>query len=62
MAGEEVIITRYGALVVEVRPAPHAGVSATREAYEQLRAGRIRSAGAPSSVKLLELIYDKPEV
>ena len=61
MAGEEVIITRHGAPVAEIRPAPTAGASSTSEAYERLRAGRIQLAGAPSSVELLDLVYEQPD-
>lgn len=65
LAGEEVIITRHGKPVVELRPAV-AAKSAPGErstAFARLRAHRIRlPPGAPTSVALLNMIYDEPNV
>ena len=60
--GEEVIITRHGAPVAELKPT---GTSAVRKGgpatYAWLRARRIsRPAGRRSSVELLNEIYDEP--
>ncbi len=65
MAGEEVVITRHGKPVVELRPTV-AAMSAPEErsaAFARLRARRIRLApGAPTSVELLNMIYDEPNI
>jgi len=63
LAGEEVVITRHGKPVVELRPT--LGVAADRPvgtaAHERLIAGRVRLKGAPiTSVELLNQMYDEP--
>ena len=63
LAGEEVVITRHGKPVAELRP-----VAAVRHpptdpaaAHARLVAHRITlPPGAPNSVELLNLIYDEP--
>jgi prevent-host-death family protein len=65
LAGEEVVITRHGKPVVELKsaaaPAPTAKASAA--ALERLLAHRVKlPKGAPNSVELLRLIYDEPDV
>lgn len=60
MAGEEVIITRHGKPVAELRPTS-TSAPATPTSYAQLIAGRIKPKGpAPNSVELLNMIYDDP--
>jgi prevent-host-death family protein len=61
MAGEEVIITRHGKPVAELRPTAGKAPEATATSYQQLIAGRITPKGkAPNSVELLNMIYDDP--
>jgi prevent-host-death family protein len=64
MAGEEVIITRHGKPVAEIRPAPIAPPAspASRAAmFEWLASRRLKlPEGAPNSVELLNMIYDEP--
>jgi prevent-host-death family protein len=64
LSGEEVIITRHGKPMVELRPATTAPANTTvTAAHERLLAGRVKlPAGAPTSVELLNLIYDEPKV
>ena len=64
MAGEEVIITRHGKPVVELRPtaAPEPDADARRAGHDWLR--QRREAGPTltvSSVELLNQMYDDPE-
>ncbi len=62
LAGEEVIITRHGKPVAELRPAPVRSPAAKAAFYDWLDARRSTLEGAPiSSVALLNLIYDEPE-
>ena len=60
--GEEVIITRHGKPVAELRATPAPLKMPTREGLEKLRAGRdaLGSVGI-TSVELLNLIYEDPE-
>ncbi len=62
LSGEEVIITRHGKPMVELRPAtPVASATTLAAAHERLLSGRIRTReGAPTSVALLDMIYDEP--
>lgn len=61
LAGEEVIITRHGKPVVELRPASVADSAGKAAALERLLAHRIKPPpGTPTSVELLNLIYDEP--
>ena len=61
MAGEEVIISRHGKPMVELRPAKAAHAPANTAAHERLLSGRaVLSGPAPTSVELLNLIYDEP--
>ena len=64
MSGEEVIITRHGTPVAELRPATQGvgieGGSSARAAHERLFAALVTVPGAPTSVQLLDLIYDDP--
>ncbi len=60
MAGEEVIITRHGKPTVELRPAIVPRPETAVAAYQRLRAARVKAPpGAPTSVELLNLIYDE---
>lgn len=62
MAGEEVIITRHGKPVVELKPTAKPLKTPTREAFEWLRARReARESVGITSVELLNLIYEEPE-
>ncbi len=63
MAGEEVVITRHGKPVAELRPAVVGGSrKASPAAHERLLSGILRPApGAPTSVELLNMIYDHPD-
>lgn len=64
MAGEEIVITRHGKPVAELRPAGAARhpVTDPAAAYARLVAHRISlPPGAPNSVELLNLIYDEPD-
>lgn len=62
VAGEEVIITRHGKPVAELKPAVAPDPKAVAAAHARLRARRIKlPPGAPTSVELLNLIYDEPE-
>jgi len=60
LAGEEVIITRHGKPMVELRPAtPAVSAGALAAAHERLLSGVVKlPAGAPTSVELLNMIYD----
>ncbi|HEX3972593.1 MAG TPA: type II toxin-antitoxin system prevent-host-death family antitoxin [Stellaceae bacterium] len=59
--GEEVIITRHGKPVAELRPTP-AEVSASVGTYEWLRARRLsRPRINITSVELLDLMYESDE-
>ncbi|MGH7025293.1 MAG: type II toxin-antitoxin system Phd/YefM family antitoxin, partial [Caulobacteraceae bacterium] len=65
-AGEEVVITRHGKPVAEIRPVTAAGTAPSREAraaaVEWLRARRLKlDRPGPTSVELLNMIYDDPE-
>ena len=62
LAGEEVIITRHGRPVVELRPATTAPKPANASAaLERLLSRRATlPPGAPTSVELLNLMYDEP--
>lgn len=65
MAGEEVVITRHGKPVAELRPAAP-NVLPSREArvagIEWLASRSITPTGdAPNSVELLNMIYDDPD-
>jgi prevent-host-death family protein len=61
LAGEEVIITRRGKPVVEVRPVSPRAAGATGT-HEWLRARTCaRPGGGLTSVELLDLIYESKE-
>jgi prevent-host-death family protein len=61
MAGEEVIITRHGKPVAELRSAP-AEAPAPRLGVDWLASGRLKpKPGTPNSVELLNMIYEDPE-
>jgi len=61
-SGEEVIITRHGKPVAELRATPAPLKMPTREGFERLRAGRkARGSVGITSVELLNLIYEEPE-
>jgi prevent-host-death family protein len=61
LAGEEVIITRRGEPVVEIRPAARQPARATGT-HEWLRARtRARPGVGLTSVELLDLIYESKE-
>jgi prevent-host-death family protein len=64
LAGEEVIITRHGKPVAELRPTPRAVPDREQAAvaHARLRARRVDlGPGTPTSVELLNMIYDAPE-
>jgi prevent-host-death family protein len=65
MAGEEVIITRHGKPVAELRPAPADRPADTSDFKAMTRWLISRSVtpkpGAPNSVELLNMIYEDPE-
>ena len=61
-SGEEVIITRHGKPVAELRATPAPLKMPTPEAFERLRAGRrARGDVGITSVELLNLLYEDPE-
>ncbi len=62
MAGEEVVITRHGRPVAELRPAAAKPAPVDKAAfYAWLAAGRLRPKGPPiTSVELLDQIYNDP--
>jgi len=63
LAGEEVIITRHGKPVAELRPARTSVPTTNSAAYERLRANRATlPPGSPNSVELLNMIYDEPDI
>ena len=61
-AGEEVIITRHGKPVAELKPTAKPVKMPSKEAFDRLREGReaLGSVGI-TSVELLNLIYEEPE-
>lgn len=62
MAGEEVIITRHGKPVAELRPAAAPSAANPRAFYEWLESRRLKPKGPPiTSVELLNQIYDEPD-
>ena len=65
MAGEEVIITRHGKPVAELRPAPADRPADTSDFKAMTRWLISRSVtpkpGAPNSVELLNMSYEDPE-
>jgi prevent-host-death family protein len=62
MAGEEVVITRHGKPVAELRPVASKAPVAKAEFYAWLASRRITPKGdAPNSVELLNMIYDDPD-
>ncbi|MDB5422600.1 MAG: prevent-host-death family protein [Phenylobacterium sp.] len=62
LAGEEVIISRHGKPVVELRPALSGDAKAGSASYEWLRSGRVTPKGPPiTSVELLNQIYEDPD-
>jgi antitoxin (DNA-binding transcriptional repressor) of toxin-antitoxin stability system len=62
LAGEEVIITRHGKPVAELRAAHTAPPRRDAEALNRLLAGRLTlPQGAPSSVEILNQIYDESD-
>lgn len=63
MAGEEVIITRRGKPVAELRPSARAAVTPAAKAafYDWFEAGLLKPSVPPiTSVELLGRIYDDP--
>lgn len=64
IAGENVVITRHGKPVAEIRPTVAAtGPMSKGEMYAWLASRRSVLKGPPmTSVELLNLIYDKPEL
>ncbi len=63
VAGEEVIITRRGKPVAELRPTPRTAVSPAAKAafYDWMAAGRVKLDGPPiTSVELLDQMYNDP--
>ncbi len=61
LAGEEVIITRHGKPVVELRPTAAPIAPGRDAALARLLAHRVKPLpGTPTSVELLNMIYDEP--
>jgi prevent-host-death family protein len=61
LEGEEVIITRHGRPVAELRPARAAQTDNGQASYEWLRARRLaRKSVGLTSVELLNQLYDEP--
>ncbi len=61
LAGEEVIITRNGEPVVELRPTVDTVAAEKRAATARFLANRFKPPpGTPTSVELLNMIYDEP--
>jgi prevent-host-death family protein len=61
LAGEEVIVTRRGKPVVELHPTAAPIAPDRNAALARLLAHRFRpAAGAPTSVELLNMVYDEP--
>lgn len=62
LEGEEVVITRHGRPVVELRPTAPSGERAQAATYAWLRARRAqRKAVGLTSVELLNQLYDEPD-
>lgn len=62
LEGEEVIITRHGKAVVEIRPIVTAPTKNPAATYEWLRARRIaRGPVNVDSLELLRQMYEEPE-
>ena len=64
LAGEEVVITRHGKPVAELRPVRPSGQPACNlaEAHARFLAGRIMPRAGPiDSVELLNQIYEDPD-
>jgi len=61
LAGEEVVITRHGKPVAELRPVAAPARTGETGTYEWLRSRRIRPAVSINSVDLLNMIYEEPE-
>jgi prevent-host-death family protein len=62
LAGEEVIITRHGRPVAELRPAAAPIPAGRAAALARLLSHRVEPPpGAPTSVELLNMIYDEPD-
>jgi len=63
LAGEEVIITRHGKPVVELRPTAVPAPAAAAGSHDWFLSRRVKLApGAPTSVELLNMIYDEPDL
>ena len=62
IAGEEVVITRHGKPVAELRPTPAPAPVAKAAFYDWLGARRatLKPGAEISSVDLLDMIYDDP--
>ena len=62
MEGEEVVISRHGKPVVELRPVKVAATKAPAATYAWLRARRqARMPAGLTSVELLRQIYEEPD-
>jgi prevent-host-death family protein len=63
LEGQEVVISRHGKAVVEIRPVTAATPKGQATTYEWLKARRQarRSAGV-TSVELLRQLYEEPDV
>jgi antitoxin (DNA-binding transcriptional repressor) of toxin-antitoxin stability system len=62
LAGQEIVITRHGKPVAELRPTVRAPRKGAGVAYELLIAGRTPYVpGRPNSVELLNVMYEEPE-
>ena len=61
LAGEEVVISRHGKAVVEIRPAQVPDITVARASYEWFRSRRLTLMGGElSSVEILNQMYDDP--
>ena len=62
LEGEEVVITRHGRPVVELRPMPKTARGAAETSYAWLRSRRLQRKGVGlTSVELLNQLYDDPD-
>ncbi len=62
LGGEEVVISRHGKPVVELRPIRAAATKEAATTYAWLRARRqTRKPGSLTSVELLRQLYEEPD-
>jgi prevent-host-death family protein len=61
LGGEEVVITRHGKPVAELRPVAAPARTSEKATFEWLCSRRLRPAVPIGSVDLLNMIYEEPE-